>query len=256
MRTNNGQPFCHHVTCQILGRRRPCISKQDKPAKAPGQGQCARENTRASGDIIHDIGPSSFRHGENGLTSVFNAYRKNNGCSMRLCHLQTRFADIDCNDLPRTQETSILDSELTQESESNHHYNLSQCMLSTADTILRNCCQTEPGSIFISDPLGDRIEVTGRDRDKLAVGPAYPETISFMNLIDTRSDRHNLSDHKITGMERIDDPTIPMRTRLKQATQTDALRSCTNQRLSRLEYDFPRSRVSHRFFYELNLVFP
>src|SRR6266566_413738 len=153
-------------------------------------------------------------------------------------------------------ETRVLDSQLTQESESNHDHDLSQLMLSTANAILHNRRQTEPGSIFISDPIGDRIEVTGRDRDKLAVGPTYPKTLSFMNLIDTRSDRHDLSEHKITGIERIGDPTIPMRTRLKQATQADALRSCTNQRLSRLEYDFPRSRVSHRFFYELNLVFP
>ena len=108
-------------------------------------------------------------------------------------------------------------------------------MLSTADTILHNRCQSEPGSIFICDPAGDRIEVTGRDRDKLAVGPTYPKTISFLNLIDTRSDRHHLSEQKITGMERIGDPTIPMRPRLKQATQADALRACTNQRLSRLE---------------------
>src|SRR5713226_3392289 len=88
----------------------------------------------------------------------------------------------------RTQQTRILDSELTQESESNHHDDFSQLMLSTADTILHNRCQAEPGSIFISDPAGARIEVTGRDRDKLAVGPAYPKTSSFMNLIDTRSD--------------------------------------------------------------------
>jgi len=158
---------------------------------------------------------------------------------MRLCHLQTWFADIDCNDLPRTQETSVLDSELTQESESNHYHDLSQLMLSTADAILHNRRQTKPGSIFISDPVGDRIEVTGRDRDKLAVGSTYPKTISFMNPIDIRSDRNNLSDHKITGIERIGNPTIPMRTRLKQATQADALRSGTNQRLSRLEHDFP-----------------
>src|SRR6266516_2807760 len=215
MRPKNGESFRHHVTRQILSRRRPCISEQDKPAKAPGQGQCAPQDTRASGDIIHDVSPSSFRHVENGLASLLNAHRKNNGCSMRLCHLQTWFADIDCNDLPRTQQTSVLDGELTQESKSNHHYDLSQLMLSTADSILHNRCQTEPGSIFISDPVGDRIEVIGRDRDKLAVGPAYPKTISFMNLIDIRSDRHNLSDHKITGIERKGDPTIPMRTLFK-----------------------------------------
>jgi len=112
-------------------------------------------------------------------------------------------------------------------------------MLSTADTILHNRRQAEPGSIFISDPIGDSIEVTGRDRDILAVGPACPKTISFMNLIDIQPDRNNLSDHKITGIERIRNPMIPMRARLKQATQADSLRSCTNQRLSRLEHDFP-----------------
>src|SRR5215469_7351687 len=112
-------------------------------------------------------------------------------------------------------------------------------MLSTADTILHNRRQTEPGSIFISDPIGDRIEVTGRDRDKLAVGPTYTKTLSCMNLLDILSDRHNLSDQKITGRERVGHPMIPMRTRLKQPTQADALRSGTNQRLSRLEHDFP-----------------
>src|SRR5712675_1163819 len=124
-------------------------------------------------------------------------------------------------------ETRVLDSELTQESESNHYHDLSQLMLSTADAILHNRRQTEPGSIFISDPVGDRIEVTGRDRDKLAVGLTYPKTLSFVNLIDIRSDRNNLSDQKITGIERIGNPTIPMRTRLKQATQANALRSGT-----------------------------
>jgi hypothetical protein len=71
------------------------------------------------------------------------------------------------------------------------------------------------------------------------VGLAYPKTLSFMNLIDIRSSLHNLSDQKITGIERIGNPTIPMRTRLKQAAQADALRSGTNQRLSRFEHDFP-----------------
>src|SRR6266487_3220988 len=230
MRPKNGESFRHHVTRQILSRRRPCISEQDKPAKAPGQGQCAPQDTRASGDIIHDVSPSSFRHVEDGLASLLNAHRKNNGCSMRLCHLQTWFADIDGNDLPRTQETRVLDSELTQESESNHYHDLSQLMLSTANAILCNRRQAEPGSIFIIDPVGDRVEITGRDRDKLAVGPAYPKTSSFTNLIDIRSDRHHLSDQKIPGRERIGHPTIPMRTRLKQATQADALRSCTNHR--------------------------
>src|SRR5260370_1773373 len=144
MRTNNRESLRHQVTCQILSGGRPCISKQDKPTKAPGQGQCAREDTRASGDIIHDVSPSSFRHVENGLASLLNAHRKNNGCSMRLCHFQTRFADIDCDDLPRTQETSVLDSELTQESESNHHDDLSHLMLTTADTFLHNRCQAQP----------------------------------------------------------------------------------------------------------------
>src|SRR5215469_10400163 len=148
MRTNNGESLRHHITRQILGRRRPRIAKQDQPAKAPGQGQCAREDTCASSDIIHDVSPGTFRHVENGLASLLNAHRKDNGCSMRLCHLQAWFADIDGNDLPRTQETRILDSELTQEPESNHYHDLSQLMLSTADTILHNRCQTEPGSIF------------------------------------------------------------------------------------------------------------
>src|SRR5690349_24189509 len=122
MRTNNGESFRHHVTCQMLSRGQPCISKQDEPAKASGQGQCAPENTRASGDIINDVSPSSFRHVENGLASLLNAHSKNNACTMHMCHLQTWFADIDCNDLPRTQKTRILDSELTQESESNHYH--------------------------------------------------------------------------------------------------------------------------------------
>src|SRR5215469_8123162 len=238
MRTNNAESFRHHVTCQILSRGRPRISEQDKPAKAPEQGQCAPEDTRASGDIIHDVSPSSFRHAENGLASLLGAHGKNNGCSMRLRHLQAWFADIDCNELPRTQETSVLDRELTQESESNHYHDLSQLMHSTADAILHNRRQTEPGSIFISDPIGDRVEVTGRDRDKLAVGSTYPETISFTNLVEIRSDRNDLCDHKITRIERIGNPTIPVRTGLKQATQADALRPCANQRLSRLEHDF------------------
>ena len=86
---------------------------------------------------------------------------------MRLCHLQTWFADIDCNDLPRTQETSVSDSELTQESESNHYHDLSQLMLSTADAILHNRRQTKPGSIFIVFP--------------------HEKTIGYGGKMDTRS---------------------------------------------------------------------
>ena len=105
MRTKNGESFRHHVTCQMLSGGRPCIPKQDKPTKASGQGQCAPEDMRAAGDIIHDISPSSFRQVENGRASLLNAHRKNNGCSMRLRHLQTWYADIDGNDLPGIQET-------------------------------------------------------------------------------------------------------------------------------------------------------
>src|SRR6266702_6238860 len=128
MRTKNAEPFRHHITRQILGGGRPCISKQDQSTKAPEQGQCAPEDTRAACDIIHDVSPSSFCQVENGCTSILNTHRKNNGCFMRLRYFQTWFADIDGNNLPRTQEASVLDSELTQESESNHHQHLSQFM--------------------------------------------------------------------------------------------------------------------------------
>ncbi len=101
-------------------------------------------------------------------------------------HLQPPIGGVYGQDLPCSQQPGVLDHQLAEQAQTNHHDVVAQLMLAAADAILGDLAHPNQVTFFVRHPLRDAQELVGRGNHILPMGPADRNPVSSRTSLTSR----------------------------------------------------------------------